>query len=340
MIVASDFKPHPLLRGPHAQTVFASVVRRPPPLPVTRERLELDDGDFLDLAWLPEPENARADTPLVMVLHGLTGSIDSKYARGLLRQVRALGWRGLLMHFRGAGGEPNRLPRGYHSGETGDFTTVLARLRQRYPGAPLAAVGYSLGGNVLLKYLGEQGAGALLTTACAVSVPFDLARCARAMDRGLSRAYQRHLLGNMRRAAERKFALIKPPFELPDLDRLGSFYVFDDAITAPLHGFAGVDDYYARASSGPFLKDVRVPVLILHARDDPFMDPAVMPAETDLADSIRLELSEHGGHVGFVAADRCGRPVYWLERRIPAFLRERLLSETPPESLAGEAIRP
>jgi hypothetical protein len=199
MLVASDFRPHPLLRGPHAQTVFASFIRRPPPLRVARERLELDDGDFLNLAWLPEPEDARADTPLIVVLHGLTGSIDSKYARGLLREVQALGWRGLLMHFRGAGGEPNRLPRGYHSGETGDFAAVLVRLRRRYPAAPLAAVGYSLGGNVLLKYLGERGADAPLTAACAVSVPFDLDLCARAMDRGLSRAYQRHLLGNMRR---------------------------------------------------------------------------------------------------------------------------------------------
>lgn len=327
MIVAGDFRPHPLLRGPHAQTVFASFLRRPPPLQVARERLELDDGDFLNLAWLPEPDGAAADTPLVMVMHGLTGSIDSKYARGLLRVVQGLGWRGLLLHFRGAGGEPNRLPRGYHSGETGDFATVLARLRRRYPAAPLAAVGYSLGGNVLLKHLGERGADTPLAAACAVSVPFDLDLCARAMDRGLSRAYQRHLLGNMRRAAERKFSLIEPPFALPDLRRLRNFRTFDDAFTAPLHGFAGVDDYYARASSKPFLKHIRVPALVLQARDDPFMTPAVVPAEEDLADSVRLELSAHGGHVGFVAGDRFGRPVYWLEQRIPAFLREYLSKE-------------
>lgn len=325
MIVASDFKPHPLLRNRHMQTVFASRVRQPPPLDVEHERLDLDDGDFLNLAWLPEPESAAADTPLVVVLHGLTGSIDSKYARGLLRVVRDSGWRGLLMHFRGAGSEPNRLPRGYHSGETGDFTALAERLRERYPRAPMAAAGYSLGGNVLLKYLGERGTDTPLSAACAVSVPFDLSLCADAINRGLSRAYQSHLLGNMRRAAERKFALIEPPFPLPDLNGLTDFRAFDDAFTAPLHGFDGVDDYYARASSGPFLKDIRVPTLILQSRDDPFMDPRVLPDPADLAESVRLELSTHGGHVGFVAAGRFGRPVYWLEQRIPAFLRERLI---------------
>ena len=324
MIVASEFRPHPLLRSPHAQTVFASVMRRPAPLDVRHERLELDDGDFLDLAWLPEPAAATDDTPLVVILHGLTGSIESKYARGLLRELQGLGWRGLLMHFRGAGHEPNRLPRGYHSGDTGDFATLLTRLRDRYPRAPLAAVGYSLGGNVLLKYLGEQGARAPLTTACAVSVPFDLALCARAINQGLSRAYQRHLLGNMRRAAERKFAIVTPPFELPDLTRLRDFHSFDEALTAPLHGFDGAADYYARASSGPFLKDIRVPTLVLHARDDPFMSPAVVPDASQLSSDVRLELAARGGHVGFVAGDRLGRPVYWLERRIPTFLRERL----------------
>lgn len=333
MIAASDFRPHPLLRNPHAQTVFASVARRPPRLSVERERLELDDGDFLDLAWLPEPAGATGETPLVTVLHGLTGSIESKYARGLLRTVRNLGWRGLFLHFRGASEEPNRLPRGYHSGETGDFATVLSRLRRRYPDAPLAAVGYSLGGNVLLKYLGETGERAPLAAACAVSVPFDLSLCANAMNRGLSRAYRRHLLTKMRRIAERKFALIEPPFELPDFSRLTDFRSFDDAFVAPLHGFDGADDYYARASSGPFLEHIRVPTLVLHARDDPFMEPAVLPAEEDLADSVRLEVSAHGGHVGFVAADRFGRPVYWLERRIPAFLRERLTPGTPPATL-------
>ncbi|MDN5939114.1 MAG: alpha/beta fold hydrolase, partial [Salinisphaera sp.] len=187
MIAPSSFVPVPWLRGPHRQTLFASKLRRTPRLAVRQERLELPDGDFLDLAWLPE-NGAAAQAPLVVVLHGLTGSIKSNYARGLLRQVARRGWRGLLMHFRGASGQPNRLARSYHSGDTGDFTWLLQQLRARHPQAPLLAVGYSLGGNVLLKYLGEQETAALPAAAVAVSVPFDLAACAAAINRGASRA--------------------------------------------------------------------------------------------------------------------------------------------------------
>lgn len=323
VIVDSSFRPAPWLRGPHRQTLFASKMRPAPPITVEHEDFDLPDGDFIELAWLPDA-GQPPETPLVVVLHGLTGSIESKYARGLLQQAAVRGWRGVLMHFRGAGRSHNRMPRGYHSGDTGDFRVLLAHLRQRFPDAPLAAVGYSLGGNVLLKYLGEEGKAAALTTGVAVSVPFDLALCARAIDQGLSRAYQRHLIGNMRDALERKFTHMEPPFPLPDLRGLSNFPAFDDAVTAPLHGFADAQDYYASASSGPFLAHITVPTLILHALDDPFMSPEVVPAERELAAPIRLELSRSGGHVGFVSADRLLRPVFWLEQRIPAWLEERL----------------
>lgn len=290
---------------------------------VEHERLDLPDGDFLDLAWLPDA-GQPADTPLVVVLHGLTGSIESKYARGLLRQIAARGWRGVLMHFRGAGPEPNRLPRGYHSGETGDFRVLVSRLHERYPDANIAAVGYSLGGNVLLKYMGEESQRTPLVTGVAVSVPFDLALCAEAIDRGIARAYQRHLIDNMRADIERKFACIDPPFTLPDLRPLRNFQAFDDAITAPLHGFDGAADYYARASSGPYLQQIAIPALVLHAADDPFMAPEVVPDADSLSGSVRLELSARGGHVGFVAADRWQRPVFWLEQRIPEWLETYL----------------
>lgn len=323
MIVESQFRPAPWLRGPHRQTIFASKLRPSPAVTVETERMELPDGDFLDLAWLPDADQPQ-DTPLVVVLHGLTGSIESKYARGLLQQVGVRGWRGLLMHFRGASAEPNRLARSYHSGDTGDFRILAARLRARFPRAPLAAVGYSLGGNVLLKYLGEEGASSPLATGVAVSVPFDLAICAQAINQGLSRAYERHLIGNMRHDFERKFLHRKPPIPVPDLDQLRSFTAFDDAITAPLNGFADSADYYARASSGPFLRRITTPTLVLHSIDDPFMAAEMIPDEDMLSASVRMELSRYGGHVGFVAADRWLRPVYWLEQRIPAWLETAL----------------
>lgn len=322
MLTTSEFKPAFWLRNPHAQTLFASQMRSLPPLTIEPERLELDDGDFVDLSWLPEAGLAE-DAPLVVVLHGLNGSLESKYVRGLLREVADHGARGVLMHFRGAS-RPNRLSRSYHSGETGDLGVVLARLRERYPRASLGAAGYSLGGNVLLKYLGEQGSESPLTCAVAVSVPYDLKTCAYAVQKGLSRIYQAHLINGMREIVEAKARDGIIDRSLPELYRLRDFPSFDNAITAPLNGFADAYDYYARASSRPFLVDIRTSTLVLHARDDPFMAPDVIPSAEELSDTIRFELSENGGHVAFIAAGRLGAPVYWLEQRIPSYFREHL----------------
>jgi len=327
MLIESEFKPAVWLRNAHAQTVFASKMRPSPPLVVEPERMELDDGDFLDLSWLPEC-GLGADAPIVIVLHGLNGSLESKYARGLMRQAHARGGRAVLLHFRGAA-EPNRLPRSYHSGETGDLGTVIEHVRRRFPQAPLAAVGYSLGGNVLLKYLGEQGSASPLACAAAVSVPYDLKRCAEAIQHGLSRVYQAHMINGLRAAYDMKFSLIDTPSPRPDFRRLRTFPSFDNAVTAPLNGFKDAEDYYARSSSGPFLKSIRTPTLALHARDDPFMTPDIIPAPADLPSALRLEVSAHGGHVGFVAAGRFGKPVYWLEQRIPAFLSDHLPTLVP-----------
>lgn len=312
------FKPLFWLRNAHAQTVFASKLRSSPALTVTPQRLELDDGDFLDLSWLPECGLAPS-APVLIVLHGLNGGLDSNYARGLLRQVATHGGRGLLLHFRGAD-KPNRLPRSYHSGETGDLARVIAHVQSRFPQAPLAAVGYSLGANVLLKYLGEQRLATPLTCAVAVSVPFDLAQCAEAINHGLSRVYRAHLLRGMRAVTRAKFRRMQMPMPLPDLRRLHDFRSFDDAVTAPLNGFRDAADYYRQSSSGPYLKHIAVPTLIIQAADDPFLGRDIIPSLSALAASIQLQVSARGGHVGFVSGDRCGRPLYWLERRIPAWL--------------------
>lgn len=318
MIVDSRFEPWPLLRNGHLQTLFASQVRHAPALSTRRERIELPDGDFLDVDWL-----GQGSGPIVIVLHGLTGSIRSKYARGLMKAIAARGWRAVLMHFRGASGEPNRLARSYHSGDTGDFDFFVRYLLGQAPQTPLAVVGYSLGGNVALKWLGERAADAPLAAAVAVSVPFDLAMTATRLRRGFSRIYQRHLLHGMRAGLRQKLSILPPQIRAHALHRLNTFEAFDNAITAPLHGFRDAADYYRRASSRPFMPHIRRPTLILHALDDPFMSPQAIPRAHEVPSSVTLEVSRHGGHVGFVGG-RGFKPSYWLEERIPAFLGEYL----------------
>jgi predicted alpha/beta-fold hydrolase len=272
--------------------------------------LELPDGDFIDVDWTQGTEG-----PIVIVLHGLEGSIRSRYASAVMRRIHELGFRGALTHFRSCSGEPNRLAIGYHSGFTQDLEYFSGLLRQREPGTPLAAVGYSLGGNVLLKWLGESPNTSRLTTAVAVSVPFDLAVCSGAIEKGLSKVYMWELMGRMKRSAKLKFSRIPSPITLPDIDALRTFREFDDAMTAPLHGYRDADDYYTRCSSRPFMKHIRIPTLVLHSADDPFMTPAALPREEDLSPSVRFELSSHGGHVGFVNGSLF-RPRRWLEDRI------------------------
>ncbi|HHW78021.1 MAG TPA: hydrolase [Xanthomonadaceae bacterium] len=325
MIQPADFRPAWWLPGPHAQTLWPVLCRRRPRLSLRRERLELPDGDFLDLDW-----TVGARGPIVLVLHGLEGSSDSHYALGLLVAIARRGWRGAVMHFRGCGGEPNRLARSYCAGDTADIAYVVDWLHQREPAAPLAAVGYSLGGNALLKWLGETDADPPLRAAVAVSVPFLLDACARRLGRGLSRLYQFHLLRELRRSYRDKFQhRLDGPISLDQLTALRDFYAFDDRVTAPLHGYAGAHDYYARASCRPYLRRIRVPTLILHALDDPFMSPDAIPEAAELSASVRLEPSPHGGHVGFVDGRWPWRAGYWLERRIPAFLTERWPSDSP-----------
>ncbi|NIR32100.1 MAG: hydrolase [Gammaproteobacteria bacterium] len=333
---ASSFHPAWWLSSAHLQTVWQTLFRHRPAVALRRERVELPDGDFIDLDW-----TLRGGDPVAVILHGLEGSIESPYARGTLDALARRGWRAVLMHFRGCSGEPNRLDRGYHSGDTADLQHVVALLRAREPRTPFAAVGFSLGGNVLLKWLGEQGTRAPLCAAVAVSVPFLLARVAQRLEHGFSRVYQWWLLRSMHDGLRRKFARRPPPFDLAALRTWRTFRSFDDHVTAPLHGFADAEDYYRRASSRPFLRDIRVPTLILHARDDPFMDPEVIPTPEELSPSTTLELSEQGGHVGFVDGATPLTPRYWLDERIPAFLglHARTLERTPGRAVPAGRLR-
>lgn len=305
-------------------TIFAALSRRRVPLSTLRERIDLPDGDFIDLDWVGD--RAKESAPLVLVLHGLEGSIESDYARGLLREVESRGWRGVLMHFRGCSGEPNRLERAYHSGETGDLRELAAILSARFPHAPLLAVGYSLGGNVLLKYLGEEGKNSRVAAAVAVSVPMMLAPCADRLRRGFSRVYQEWLLHSLKASYRKKREHRELSLRIEDraLRRLTTLREFDDRITGPIHGFAGADDYYARSSSRPFLRAIRTPTWIIQAKDDPFMTEAVIPSAGELSSAVTLELFEHGGHVGFIAGRNPFAPRYWLEDQIPIIFEAAL----------------
>jgi uncharacterized protein len=319
MTSVSSFKPAWWCRGPHLQTLWPALFRLWPRQPLRRERLELPDGDFIDLDW-----TCNDAGPIVILLHGLEGSRRSHYARSMLQVLPRTGMRAVLMHFRGCSGEPNRLARAYHSGDTGDLDFLVASLKQREPHTPIMAVGFSLGGNVLLKWLGERGAQAGLCGAVAVSVPLLLYDATNHMNQGFARFYQWWLVRHLKRSYLRKSRGHAGPLPLHALPGLRSFYDFDDRITAPLHGYSGAMHYYNAASSRQYLIRIRIPTLILQAADDPFMPDSVIPSPRELSPSIQLEVHRHGGHVGFVAGRYPWRPHYWLEQRIPGWLQQQL----------------
>ena len=319
------FRPAWWLSNRHLQTIWPVLCRARIQLETRRERLELPDGDFLDVDWVGR------EGPIVIVLHGLQGSSDSNYARGLLKQIEARGWRGALMHFRGCSGEANRLPRSYHSGETTDIDWFARELRRREPETPLAGVAYSLGGNVLLKWLGESGTDNPLTAAVAVSIPFELGTAADCMASGFSRVYQWYLVRKLRKGVRAKIAngSFKLPLSSADLDRIHTFREFDGAVTAPMHGFQSARDYYERCSSRQFIDRIETPTLVLHAADDPLMRSEIIPRPEERSARVAFEISPNGGHVGFVAGRWPWSARYWLEERIPNFLEAHVKEHDP-----------
>ena len=321
MIVESAIKPAWWLTNTHAQTAYSTLTRRIKAPIDKRERLELPDGDFIDLAWANN--GLPADSPLVVFLHGLGGGESSTYVAGQLRAYNRAGWRGVLMYFRGASLEANRLPRAYHSGDTHDLNFLMSTLAQREPQTKKALVGVSLGGNVLLKWLGETKDQACVEAAVAISVPYQLRLVADRINQGVSRIYQKHLLQRLREVFRRKLEAYPDslPWSLEDLESWSCFWTFDEHVTAPLHGFSHVHAYYREASSRQYLRHITTPTLLIHALDDPFMTPEALPCLNELSPQVTLELSPQGGHVGFVSGNVPGRAVYWLDQRVPAFLR-------------------
>jgi predicted alpha/beta-fold hydrolase len=329
MLIKTSFKPSWWLNNAHLQTIYPALLRKSPPQITTRrERLLTPDNDFIDIDFC-----GAGESPLIILLHGLTGSSQSGYIKGLQFELLTQGFRSAALNFRGCSGEYNRLARCYHSGETEDIHFLYQILRQREPGTPFAVVGFSLGGNVLLKWLGEQGNKLCLFAAVAVSVPLVLSSCASKLDNGFSKIYRDHLLRELKyyvlakRQHLEKLGQIHEANKLKslgDLSGITSFWQYDDRIVARLHGFQNVHDYYQRSSSRQFLKSIALPTLLIQASDDPFMTADVLPEQAELSSSVNLEITQGGGHVGFITGTNPFKPDYWLEHRILEFLKQHI----------------
>ncbi|MBK1735485.1 alpha/beta hydrolase [Halorhodospira abdelmalekii] len=358
--MVSDFSPAWWLPSSHLQTIFPAVCRRAPKIAFRRERLELPDGDFLDLMWGPAGRNPGASGPvtcgladsgpadsglvgnglvgnglasggsaptgsaggdLVVICHGLAGNESSGFIRGLVAELSRRGIGSVVMIARGASPEPNRHRRSYHAAAWDDLDTVIETLQRRYPHQRLAACGFSLSGSILLNWLGERQ-DAPLHHAVAVSVPFELAPCATALESGIGWIYQEHLLRKLRPLAIRKFAACPEtgpeaaPVSCKRIAKIRSLREFDDLITAPINGFADSADYYRRASCRQRLAGITQPTTILHALDDPLVPESAIPSHNELGPGITLELTPNGGHTGFVCGSLPGHHRYWLDRRI------------------------
>lgn len=329
MLVKTTFKPAWWLNNAHLQTLYPALMRKTPPLAgLRRERLITPDNDFIDIDWYGE-----GNQPLIILLHGLTGSSQSGYIKGLQRTLFIQGFRSVALNFRGCSGEYNHSARCYHSGETEDIHFLYQTLRQRELDTPFAAVGFSLGGNVLLKWLGEQGNKLKLFAAIAVSVPLVLSTCATKLDNGFSKIYRKNLLRELKYYVQAKQQHLEKLGKLQeankieqlgDLSSIKSFWQYDDRVVARLHGFKNVQDYYQRSSSRQFLKSIAINTLLIQAIDDPFMTEEALPELDELSSSIHLEITQGGGHVGFIAGENPFKPTYWLEQRIPEFLKQNL----------------
>ena len=314
----TKFEPAWWLSSPHLQCMWPYYFRKRMPLKKRHERFELIDRDFIDAVWVGEDFG-----PTVIILHGLEGSIDSVYANAMLHAIVENGWRGLFLHFRNCSPERNRLDRYYHIGDTGDLMNVLSIIRGREPYVPMAAVGYSLGANVLIKWLGEMRQSCPLVAGVSISNPFKLDIAVDLLKKnGFSRFYEKRLLKYMRKAIMKKFHDRKnPPIDIQKIYKCDGFRSFDALVTAPLHGFDNVDDYYAQSSSASFLCHITKPTLVINALDDPLVPMAALPKLEEFPSSAQVELYQKGGHIGFVSGHKPGFAEYWLEKRIVAFLK-------------------
>ena len=321
--------------GGHLQTLYGALFGGSR-VDWKRERWDTPDGDFIDIDRLPGP----ADAPLVALFHGLEGSSSSHYAGALASELTRRGWRGAVPHFRGCSGEPNRLPRAYHSGDAEEIGWILRRLLSEASGAPLFAMGVSLGGNALLKWLGgDARAKDVLAAAAAVSAPVDLMAAGDALGRGFNLVYTRVFLATMKKKGERKLERFPGLFDGEAMRRARTLREFDEVVTAPLHGFRDTDDYWTRASAKPVLRRIAVPTLLLNARNDPFMPEAALPGLDEVSSSVRLEFPDQGGHASFVSAPFPGN-LGWMPRRVATFFADAMAGHKAGSPAYADGIMP
>jgi predicted alpha/beta-fold hydrolase len=323
MFTESSFTPAWWLSNSHLQTIAAKFFRRNKTIETLDEVLELPDGDFVELAWT-ERINSQSTRPVVAVLHGLEGSKNSHYAKGMLNAIKEKGWVGVLMHFRGCGGRPNRMAKSYHSGQTCDVNFFSEHLAKSYPNTKKAIVGFSLGGNVLAKYLAEQG-NTIYQAASVICAPLDLSSCSDRINQGFSKVYQKYLVDMLKASTVEKIeAKLFTDIDKAQLQNIRSIRDFDQVVTAPTNGFKDANDYYQQASGRDVLANIQAPCLVIHATDDPFLCHENITAIAPLPSNITFEVSKHGGHVGFINGDNPFKPNFWLEQRIPEFLARHL----------------
>ncbi len=323
MIINSSFKPAWWLSNPHIQTIAAKWLRRKHTFSGVKSSLETPDDDFIDLMWTQLPERGNTK-PIIVILHGLAGSAESHYAKGILQTIKNKGWIGVLMHFRGCSGRPNRQGRSYHSGDTRDIGFLTQWLHAQFPNAPLAAVGYSLGGNVLTKYLAEHPLNPY-KAATVVCAPLDLSSCSKRISQGFSKLYQKYLVDMLKNVTLEKVSLNLLPELCPiEVAKIKKMWDFDQLVTAPINGFQDAEHYYQQASGKYVINDIVTPSLFIHAADDPFLDHHSIVPSSPLPAKLTFEICKKGGHVGFISGSNPLKPMFWLEQRIPEFLETYL----------------
>lgn len=314
---ASDYAAPSWLPGGHLQTIYATAFIRAPTVAYRRERVELADGDFLDFDWV----DGDTKRPVVVLFHGLEGSSSSNYARSLMHLVKSRGWNGVVAHFRGTSGEDNRLPRAYYAGDSEEIGRMLRHVKSRQPSAAIYAVGVSLGGNALLKWLGEESEAAqqLVQAAAGVSAPVDLAAAGNALDRGFNQSvYTARFLTSLKAKALRKADQYPGLLDAEAISVATTFREFDTLVTARLHGFVDADDYWRKVSSKPWLKFILVPTLVLNAKNDPFLPAEALPGFREVSEAVTLEQPPSGGHVAFPSGPFPGNG-RWLPTRLLQF---------------------